>query len=101
MIIILTEDYIKDRWARFEAEQGLINMMNSRTKLIFITTKGVNKAMRNSMNFPRGLSDALKVARTIKWKPSMDEKQFQAAVACALPNLQPRNSAEDTQLTTV
>ncbi|XP_078494490.1 uncharacterized protein LOC100177822 [Ciona intestinalis] len=87
MIIILTEEYIRDRWSKFEAEQGLINMENNRTKLIFVRVKGVKKALQGIEDFPSGLSDALKTARNIRWKPGMNSNLFKEAVAYALPNL--------------
>nr|XP_026693548.1 uncharacterized protein LOC100177822 [Ciona intestinalis]XP_026693549.1 uncharacterized protein LOC100177822 [Ciona intestinalis] len=87
MIIILTEEYIRDRWSKFEAEQGLINMENNRTKLIFVRVKGVKKALQGVEDFPSGLSDALKTARNIRWKPGMNSNLFKESVAYALPNL--------------
>nr|CAB3262014.1 uncharacterized protein LOC100177822 [Phallusia mammillata] len=94
MIIVVTEDFIQDAWARFVTQQGLINMRRNETKLIFVRVPHVGKAIRALAGQPNisDLQNAMKACRNIYWKNDTDSR-FLTDIEYALPKLQRSSSS--------
>ncbi|XP_076813056.1 uncharacterized protein LOC143459699 [Clavelina lepadiformis] len=92
VVILLTSEYLKDHWNVYTLHKGFEDMINSKTKLIFILVPGIREYIKQHGAHDdtcRVISRAIKINKTIDWSgdENFNSKLFSMQIELAMPKL--------------